>query len=229
MNFGWQLQVRAVEENQNPKEIFYKKGEPFSPYTEIIFEDLNNKEIRNIVEINPYYRFFRIFNELLDVNFDESQDIKEVLLDHVYHHLLDIDMFQGMNKREFYITFVIKNIEQGYFGDELRENISIFYSNEKRYLANGILSMYETTECIFILKKVTKEIFTKAYIFSNTDNKDEVVFFLRVKETEINRMKIEFIKHLFLPYKYNVEIFWENIFGVIGEGDFMRNDGIVIY
>ncbi len=229
MNFGWQLQVRAVEEDKNPKEIFYKKGEPFSPYTEVIFEDLNNKEIKNFVEINPYYRFFSVFNELLDVNFDENQDIKEVLLDHVYHHLLDIDMFQGMNRREFYITFVIKNIEQGYFGDELRENISIFNNKERRYLANGILSMYETTECIFILKKVTKEIFTKAYIFSNTDNKDEVVFFLRVKETEINRMKIEFIKHLFLPYKYNVEIFWENIFGVIGEGDFMRNDGIVIY
>ncbi|MFV0441188.1 MAG: hypothetical protein ACK5LV_07860 [Lachnospirales bacterium] len=110
--------------------------------------------------------------------------LKEVLSDHVYHHLLDIDMFQGMNRREFYITFVIKNIEQRYFGEELRENTSIFNNNEKRYLSNGILSMYETTECIFILKKVTKEIFTKAYIFSNTDNKDEVVFFLRVKETE---------------------------------------------
>ncbi len=82
---------------------------------------------------------------------------------------------------------------------------------------------------IFILKKVTKEVFTKAYIFSNTDNKDEVVFYLRVKETEINRKKIEFIKYLFLPYKYNVEIFWEYIFGVIGEDEFMKSDEIVIY
>ncbi len=229
MNFGWQLQIRAIEENVNSKEIFYKKGEPFSPYSEIVFEDLNNKEIKKEVEMNPYYRFFRIFHQLLDVNLDENQELIEVLFDNLYHHLLDIDMFQGMNKREFYITFVIKNIEEGYLGKTLKDNFSIFSKKEKRYIANGILSLYETSECIFILKKVTKEVFTKSYIFSNTDNKDEVVFYLRIKETEISRKKIEFIKYLFLPYKYNVEIFWEYIFGVIGEDEFMKNDEIVIY
>ncbi len=229
MNFGWQLQIRAIEENVNPKKIFYKKGEPFSPYSEISFEDLNNKEILQEVELNPYYRFFSIFNQLLDANLDENQELIKVLFDNLYHHLLDIDMFQGMNRREFYITFMIKNIEEGYLGKVLKENFSIFSKKEKRYIANGILSLYETAECIFILKKVTKEVFIKSYIFSNTDNKDEVVFYLRVKETEVNRKKIEFIKYLFLPYKYNVEIFWEYIFGVIGEDEFMKNDEIVIY
>lgn len=176
MNFGWQLQIRAIEEEKNPNEIFYKKGEPFSPYTEIIFEDLNNKEIPKEVELNPYYRFYRIFHELLDVNLEENKELIEVLFDNVYHHLLDIDVLQGMNRREFYIKFVIINIEQGYFGRLLQENISIFSKKEKRYLANGILATYETAECIFILKKVTKEIFKNAYIFSNTDNKDEIVF-----------------------------------------------------
>lgn len=229
MNFGWQLQIRAIEENKNPKEIFYRKGEPFSPYSEIIFEDLNNKEIKPEVELNPYYRFYKIFHELFDINLDENIELIEVIFDHLYHHLLDIDMFQGMNRREFYINFVIKNIENGYFGVELMDSISIFSSSEKRYLSNGILATYETSECIFILKKVTKEIFKNAYIFGNTDNKDEVVFFIREKETECNRKKIDFIKYLFLPYKYNVEIFWENIFGIIGEDEFMRNDSIVIY
>ncbi len=81
----------------------------------------------------------------------------------------------------------------------MQDDISIFTKKEKRYLVNGILATYETAECIFILKKVTKGIFTKSYIFSNTDNKDEVVFFIREKETETNRKKIEFIKYLFLP------------------------------
>lgn len=229
MNFGWQLQIRAMEANVTPKKIFYKKGEPFSPYSEISFECLNNNEIQGEVEINPYYRFYNIFYKLLDVNFEENKELVEVLFDHMYHHLLDIDMFQGMNRREFYITFIIRNIEQGYFGKELKENFSIFSKKEKRYIANGIMSLYETSECIFILKKVTKEVFTKAYIFSNTDNKDEVVFYLRVKETQVNHKKIEFIKYLFLPYKYNVEIFWEYIFGIIGEDEFMKNDEIVIY
>ncbi len=229
MNYGWQLQIRAIEECKNSKDIFYKKGEPFSPYTEIAFEELNNKEIKSEVELNPYYRFYRIFHQLLDVNLDENQELIEVLFDNLYHHLLDIDMFQGMNRREFYITFVIKNIEEGYFGTTLKENFSIFSKKEKRYIANGLIATYETSESIFILKKVTKEIFEKAYIFSNTDNKDEIVFYLRIKETETNLKKIEFIKYLFLPFKYNVEIFWEYIFGVIGEDEFMRNNEIVIY
>ncbi len=229
MNFGWQLQVKALEENKNPNEIFYKKGEPFSPYSEIVFDELNNTDVKLEVDINPYYRFYKIFNELLNVNLEERKEFIDVIFDQLYHHLLDIDMFQGMNRREFYINFVINNIEEGYFGKSLKEDITIFTKKEKRYLANGILATYETAECIFILKKVTKEIFKKSYIFSNTDNKDEVVFFIREKETIVNRKKIEFIKFLFLPFKYNVEIFWENIFGVIGEDEFMKNDGIVIY
>ncbi len=84
MNFGWQVQIRAIEENVNPKEIFYKKGEPFSPYSEISFEDLNNKEIIQEVELNPYYRFFSIFNQLLDTNLDENQELIAVLFDHLY-------------------------------------------------------------------------------------------------------------------------------------------------
>lgn len=229
MNLGWQLQIKAIEENKNSKEIFYKKGEPFCPYSEIAPEDINNTEVTDIVEVNPYYRFYGIFKELFDVNLEISQEVKNVLFDHIYHHLLDIDMFQGMNKREFYISFIIQNIEDGLFSEKLQKNIAIFSKKEKRYLANGILATYETAECIFILKKVTKEIFKRAYIFSNTDNKDEVVFFIREKETEVNQQKLELIKYLFLPYKYNVEVFWENIFGVIGEDEFMKNNHIVIY
>ncbi len=60
------------------------------------------------------------------------------------------------------------------------------------------------TNYTYKLNKVNKlkktnfimEIFKKSYIFSNTDNKDEIVFFIREKETESNRKKIEFRGYL---------------------------------
>ena len=222
MNYIWELAIRAIEQDLNPDEIFYKYGMPFSPYMELSFVDMNETNALKEVEINPYYRYYSIFKELFEPNLEENEELIENLHNNLIHHLKSIDVFMGMCKREYYINFIIKDMQNGHFGDYVSENIGIFSHAEKKILANNILYLYETEENIYLLKETIKKIFTNAYILSNAEEKDEVVFFLRTNKTQSKILKIEIIKHIFLPFKFNILIYWELIFGVMGIPELMK-------
>lgn len=229
MNYIWELVIRAIEQDIKPGEIFYKYGMPFSPYMELSFVDINETNALKEVEINPYYRYYSIFKELFEPNLKENEELIATLHDNLIHHLKDIDVFMGMCKREYHINFIIKDMKNGYFGDYVGKNIEVFSLKEKKILANNILYLYETGENIFLLKETVKKIFENSYILSNTKEKDEVVFFLRTNETDVKRLKIDIIKHIFLPFKFNILVYWELIFGVIGVKELMKIGEIMNY
>lgn len=229
VNYVWELAIRVTEQNVDPKTIFFEYGRPFSPYTELSFESINEKNILSVVEINPFYRYYNIFKELFEPNINENQEVIAVIHDLSIQHLKDIDILMGMNKREYYINFVINDIKNGFFGSYLKEKISLFTRAEQKIISNNILALYTTGEGIYLLKDTVSRIFKRAYIFSNAAEKDEIVFYLQTKETYEKNEQIELIKYLFLPFKCNVEIYWENIFGVIGIDDLMKIDGIINY
>ncbi|WP_058486176.1 hypothetical protein [Defluviitalea phaphyphila] len=229
MNYIWELILKAKDKNIDPKTIKFKIGQPFSGYMELSFEDINEVDILPVVEINPYYRYYSIFKNLFDPNLVENQEIIDCIHDLVIHHLADIDVFMGMNRREYYINFVIKDMYEGFFGEYIKDKIDIFTKNEQKILANNILNLYKTGESIFVLRDTIKKIFVNSYIFYNIVEKDEIILFLRTKKTKEKEEKIEVIKYLFLNFKYNVEIYWENIFGVIGVEDMMIIDNLLNY
>jgi len=229
MNYIWELAIKAKEQGIDPDEIFFRYGQPFSGYMELSFTDLNETRVLKEVEINPYYRFYSIFKELFEPNVSENKEIIEAVHDMVLHHLIDIDVLMGMNKREYYIQFIIRNMRTGYFGEYIKEKISIFTRQEQKIIANSLLTLHDAGECIYVLKDTVRRIFTNAYIFAVTKEKDEIIFYLRTKETREKAEKIEVLKHLFLPFKCGVEVYWEYIFGVIGVDELMVIDQIVIY
>ena len=80
-----------------------------------------------------------------------------------------------------------------------------------------------------LLKDTVSRIFRNAYIFSNISERDVIILFLRTKETKEKQEQIEVLKYLFLPFKCNVKVYWEQIFGILGVNEFMRNDEIMNY
>lgn len=229
MNYIWELAINAIQKGIHPYDIFYTIGQPFSAYMELSMEYMNEKEIPKQVEINPFYRYFDIFKELFEPNLNENSEIIEVCHDLAIHHLKDIDVLMGMNKREYYIHFMIKDLKQGYFGEYIKQKINVFTSEENKILANNLLRLYETGEGIYLLRDTIKKIFTNTYIFSNAKEKDEMIFYLRTKKTEEKAQKLEVIKYLFLPFKCTVEVYWEKIFGVIGVDDLMKIEHMINY
>jgi len=269
MNYIWDHAIKALQQGVDQDDIFYRYGQPFSPYMELSFIDINETKPQIEVEINPYYRYYSIFKELFEPNFivseqgsigeginggggDNANDNRlgdnesisdvggingyrgiagdnhgdkttvEVIHDIAIHHLKDIDVLMGMCRREYYIRFIIKDMHNGHFGIFIQENVSALTNEEQKIVANNILSLFETGECIHLLKATIRRIFTNAYVFSNAEEKDEIVFFLRTDETENKRAKIEVIKYLFLPFKCNILIYWQHIFGLIGVPEMMK-------
>ena len=229
MNYIWELAIHALQKGIDDNTIFYTIGQPFSAYMELSMECMNETEIPEQVEINPFYRYFDIFKQLFEPNLNENKQIIEVCHDLAIHHLKDIDVLMGMNKREYYIYFMIKDLEQGYFGEYIKQKINVFTAEEKKILANNLLKLYETGENIYLLRDTIKKIFTNTYIFSNAQEKDEIIFFLRTKKTEQKQQKLEVIKYLFLPFKCTVEVYWETIFGVMGVKELMKMEHIINY
>lgn len=229
MNYIWEVAIKAKEQGFDPDRIFYKYGKPFSPYMELSFEDINETNILFDIEINPYYRYYEIFKKLFEPNVAEREDLIEVIHDLAIHHLKDIDVLMGMNKREYHINFIIQEMYLGFLGDYIKEKIHLFTRIEQKIMANNILNLHRTGECIHLLKNTVSCIFTSSYIFSNAVEKDEIIFFLRTKETKEKVEKIEVIKYLFLPFKCNVEVYWEYIFGVMGVEELMKLDQIMNY
>jgi len=229
MNYIWEVMIRAKEKGIDEADVFFKYGKPFSGYMELSFEDMNETDILHEIEINPFYRYYSIFKELFEPNVNENEELVEAIHDLIIHHLKDIDVLMGMNKRDYYINFVIEDMKNGYFGEYIQEKIDIFTNGEKKIIANSILNLYKTNECMHLLKDTVSRIFRNAYIFSNISERDEIILFLRTKETKEKQEQIEVLKYLFLPFKCNVEVYWEQIFGILGVNEFMRNDEIMNY
>lgn len=100
---------------------------------------------------------------------------------------------------------------------------------EQKIIAQNLLVLFDTAECIYTMKDTVSQIFPNAYIFSNAEEKDEIILYLRTKETREKAEKIEVIKNLFLPFKCNVDVYWEYIFGIIGVDELMVIDQIMLY
>lgn len=222
MNYIWEHAIKALQKGVDTDKILYRYGRPFSPYMELSFVDMNETRPLLEVEINPYYRYYSIFKELFEPNLNEKEKTIEVIHDTAIHHLRDIDAFMGMCRREYYIHFVIKDMCSGYFGYHIQKNIGVLTRVEQKIVAGNLLTLFETGECIHLLKETVKRIFTSAYVFSSAEEKDEIVFFLRTSKTEEKMAKIEVIKYFFLPFKCNILIYWERIFGLIGVPEMMK-------
>jgi len=225
----WELAIKAKNDGIDLDKIIYRQSESFSPYMELSFNDLNETEILDVVEINPFYRYYDIFKDLLVPDINENTEIISEVFDLVVRHLIDIDLYMGMNKREYYIKFIISDIKTGYFGAHIQRFIEVFNKEEQSIIANSLLSLYSTGEEVNLLKEAVKRIFKGAYILSNSEERNEVVFFLRTKKTSEKEEKIALLQYLFLPFKYTCEIYWERIFGILDVPELMIQDEMVLY
>lgn len=229
MNYIWDVIIKAKQAGLDKKDIHFLAAKSFSPYMEISKEILNAKDIDPKVEINPFYRFSAIFQDLLNVNDTGNRELRSTVLDILIHFLAEIDLMQGMNKKEYYIRFVLKDLEAGSFGKRAQQAIMLFDQKERETIARNILRLYETGEEIFLLKDTLRTIFHHSIIYANCEEKDELLIYVGQEQTENDRTKIEMILEIFVPVRFHTEIYWQAHFGIIDVEETMRIDTIAIY
>jgi len=159
----------------------------------------------------------------------DSPEIVDAIFDITVHHLIDIDVYMGMNMREYYINFIIQDMHHGYFGSHVQNKIAIFTRDEQVVIANNLVGLYTMSEEIFLLKESVRRIFKGSYIFSNAEERDEVVFYLRTEKTPVKEEKMELLQYLFLPFKCACDIYWDQIFGIIDVPEMMVTGEMMQY
>lgn len=231
MNYIWDLLIKAKKLNIPDENIIFKYPASYSPYMELSFQNLNEKELEEetVIEVNPYYRFFNIFKTMFQADFTESIEFREVLYDILIHYLGGLDLKQGLYKEEYYKKFILKDILRGHLSENIRENINVFDFTERDIFLNHIITLYKTGESIELFKSIVKKIFKRSMIYLNKENRKEILIYLGEKRKPASEKKINMLLEVFLNIKYVVSLYWEYHFGVIGIANTMKIEEMVIY
>jgi hypothetical protein len=229
MNYVWDLVIAAHQTGIPIEQLTFTPAKIYSPYMELSNEHLNFKQIEPEIELNPYYRFYEIFKDLFDINNDDDWELRNVLFDIIIHFLTGIDLRQGMNKTEFYLRFIHREIAAGRFGPAVRKKFALFTEVEQNIVVENVYQLLITGEMFYLLKDTMRRIFKHAMIYANYETANELLFFIACEKTDLNVLKLEVIKELFLPLQFVTLTYWQDHFGVIGRDETMHMDHIALY
>lgn len=213
------------------EEIWYNGGShhvsPLLEYIPLVLYD-SDKTVKDDdkfsrVDVNPYHRFGAIFEHILRPGRSDPNDL--IVCDIITHILAHLDTIRGMSKRDFRIMLVIDEIESGCFGGA--EYIAgLFSVAEKRALAEALIMLYETGNCLRCLDSLFSTIMTDFNILLR-DNK-EVVFYNPYAPNEREDKKLRFIIKLLLPIDLPYVIHWRHTYGSIEHPESMALEEFVL-
>ncbi|WP_046228590.1 hypothetical protein [Paenibacillus algorifonticola] len=229
LNYVWDLVIKTEQKGLERKGLYFTPAKVYSPYMELSLPDLNATLVDREIEVNADYRFTNIFDGMFDLDYEECAELRVALFDIMMHFLADVDLSQGMNLREYYIRFILRDIEDGLFGDEVKHGLTLFTRNEREVIAANLLRLYETGEAVYLLKDTMRKLFKRSTIYVNCEEKDELVFYVGQKRTEAVEARIELVRRLFLPVRFVTEIYWEYHFGLLDVEETMQIDRIALY
>lgn len=230
MKYIWDILLKADQQKINRKRIKFVPAKICSPYMEIAFDELNTASLPedNIVEVNECYRFYEIFKDLFNINVEESKELREVLLDILLHYLGELDLKRGLCKTEVYKKFLMKDIVNKVFGEELANKIHHFEKEECDTLLNGLITLYNTGVSLQLFNKILRKVFKNSIVYSNKEKPKDMYIYLDEVWNKKLQNKIDLILDTFLPIDMKPLIFWNQHFGILGLNNTMRMDEIVM-
>lgn len=231
MNYIWDLLIRAEQQQIDSKELRFIPAKDYSPYMELSPDDLNLTELEDFteVEVNPYYRFYKIFKDLFHPDYLENLELRETLFDLLIHYLGELDFLQGISRYNFYMEFIDRDIKAYTFGQTIKSYFEVLTKSEKNMIFDGMLNIYKSGASILVFRKMMKGIFPNSIIYLNCRDKKEVLIYLGCQKNHILEAKVSLIRDMFLPLGFEVVYFFEKHFGILGVAATMDIDNMVLY
>ncbi|MMZ67294.1 hypothetical protein D1872_298670 [compost metagenome] len=92
-----------------------------------------------------------------------------------------------------------------------------------------MLRLYDTGEAVHLLRDTLVRMFPRSTLYANCEEKDELLLYIGQEERTEAREKLELILELFLPVRFDTEIYWEHHFGILDADYTLVQDGIALY
>ncbi|RFZ79592.1 hypothetical protein DS742_07405 [Lacrimispora amygdalina] len=230
MNYIWDVALKAQKQGVSFEDIIFYPARPVTPYTEVAFSDINQRELADpIVEVNAMYRFNIIFKSLLDTEYEDDAELKEALFDVLMHYLALLDLRQGFCRWEYYQQFFKRDFYDGKFGTRHKELFDSDDRQHSKYFSAYLVAQYQAGSSLIYLRAVIKALYPRSIVYLNTDKKLELLIYIGKKETLKLRRQVEYLCDAFIPFEYTVHLFWDKHFGIIGIDETMVPDEIIVF
>lgn len=225
----WGPYLALLKQDESPAKLYYKvSNHRVSPYLELQADDLYRNEFCregfSHLDVNPYVRFFSIFDPLLTPDNLGYEEFNRALCDILLHYLADLDVRLGMCKQDFYIEFFVRDMEEGAFGG--LDELAYFTGVQKRVAAKWLLCFYQTGEGMGSLLGAVKALMPVCEVFIREG--EEVVFHMREPHSEAVSKRLMFLIRLFLPLSFDYTIHWMETYGVIGYDGTMQQEEFLL-
>lgn len=229
MNDLWEIMMAMKDGKIKETSVRFQLPQRYSPYMEISNPCLNQDFYDSqIVEVNPYYRFYDIFRDLYQPDDQQFPQVKAGLFNLILHLLAQNDCRSGMTKEEYYKKFLRMDIQDKVFGAGYEEMLSLFTKQEIEIILCGMLRQFETGNSLLLFKDMINALVDQNIVYVNNRNPYEILLYIGQKKRRELELQIEFIINLFLDIRYQVEFYYEYHFGIMGIDDTMILDEIAM-
>ena len=230
MNYTWEVAIKADKNKIEREKLKYITTRNGSPYIEVSFENINERNIEeHTIEVNPLYRFQKVFMNLFDINLEKYKEMREYFFDIFIQYMIQIDLRQGYSKKEYYYKFILKEILNKFYSEQNIEAIKHFNKDEVYLIFCFVIRLYNCGSSLFLFKQIMRGLYKNSIVYASNDYVDEYLIYIGKKETKEERKKINFIVGMFLPINFKIHLFLENHFGIIGIDETMEIDEIALF
>ncbi len=230
MNYIWEAALAADKENIPREEMQYCPVQNGSPYAEVVLENINSRGIESTqVEVNPLYRFAKEFSSVFDRNLEGYEQTRNLFFDIVMHYMVQADLRQGLSKQEYCLRFLLMDLLDGVCGSQAAQAILCFEKKKLYRLLCMIFKLYQCGSSILLFREVMRDMYPDSFVYVSNDRIRQVLVYIGVEETEVERIRMGFLQDLFLPIYFEVFLFWEHHFGIIGIEETMKIEDMVLF
>ena len=214
---------------ENQATVRYQQERFFSPYCESVAGSISKLPDGNDrITMNTFYRYDDIFLPLFERT-DISEATREWLLDCMMHLIARLELRNGANRQEYITRTKWQQIEEKLYGKRLGMLFEKLTADQK-YLASWFMVQQERNgESIALFAKALIGILQDGVLYKNEECPKELILYMGKEEHEQILDEIEFAKEAYLPFDYQLRIFWNHSFGLIEDDRCMQIGNIEIY
>lgn len=230
MNCLWEIVLAAKESGVKMRNIRFTQAKQGSPYMELSLDCLNQEDVDGLrnVEVNTYYRFYEIFKDMFQPELSEYPQLRASLTNLILHLLAENDVLKGMTREEYSKKMLAKCIMTGSFDADTKNGFLLFEPQKQWVLLSGWLRCYRAGDSLTLFSDMVHDLIEDSIVYHNNDAPNEILIYTSLRQTWEAERKISLMTEIFLDIRYQVEVFYEYHFGILGIEETMIIDEIAI-
>ncbi|MCL2337663.1 MAG: hypothetical protein FWC60_09610 [Firmicutes bacterium] len=230
MNYMWEVLLEAEELGLTKEDIRFIPSPTANPYREIFFRDFNKPIIgQEPINVNAYYRYDLVFGPLLHEEMDEWPELQAVLFDIIAHYLSEADLRSGLCRAQYYACFLVDDIIAGLYGRQNAARLLSFNKKERHLVSAGLLRLYKVGSSIRLFAQLMRELYPDSIVYLDARGIRELLVYIGLKQTPARLSQLELLCDMFVPADYDVKLFWDLHFGLIGTDETMEIGSIMLF